>query len=217
MFSNQPEVSTTSGSKVMAHYVILTKVVTLTLIFIRFLPKKKCQGPWNWVHELSNFQKDRTSRVACTSCNYGQTNRQTDKQTDRQTAVTNILCKNLRFCKVTNRGDQYTLRKSEISQSNESRSESGYFAKPLSFNCVINIYCDKSRSNVKGQRSKAKGQGHSQFSPSASNEKCTMGRVLLMIQYYYNSRKYVTLNFDMWPWLVSLTLTLMFDLEVDLV
>ena len=47
-----------------------------------FTPKK-CQGPWNWVHELSNFQKDRTSRVACTSCNYGQTNRQTDKQTDR--------------------------------------------------------------------------------------------------------------------------------------
>ena len=40
MFSNQPEVSTTSGSKVMAHYVIFTKVVTLTLIFIRFLPKK---------------------------------------------------------------------------------------------------------------------------------------------------------------------------------
>ena len=59
--------------------------------------------------------------------------------------------------KQTNRGDQYTLRKSEISQSNESRSESGYFAKPLSFNCMINLYCDKSRSNVKGQRPKVKG------------------------------------------------------------
>ena len=33
--------------------------------------------------------------------------------------VTNILCKNLRFCKVTNRGDQYTLQKSTILQSNE--------------------------------------------------------------------------------------------------
>ena len=43
MFSNQPEVSTTSGSKVMAHYVIFTKVVTLTLIFIRFLPKKNAR------------------------------------------------------------------------------------------------------------------------------------------------------------------------------
>ena len=33
--------------------------------------------------------------------------------------MTNILCKNLRFCKVTNRGDQYTLQKSTILQSNE--------------------------------------------------------------------------------------------------
>ena len=39
-----------------------------------------------------------------------------------------------------------------------------------------------------------------------------MGRVLFMIKYYYNSRKYVTLTLDMWPWLVSLTLTLIFDL-----
>ena len=43
--------------------------------------QKNCQGPWNWVHELSKFQKDWTSGVACTSRNYGQTNRQT--QTDR--------------------------------------------------------------------------------------------------------------------------------------
>ena len=82
-FSNQPEASTTSSSKVMAHYVIFTKVVTLTLIFIRFSPKKICQGPWNWVHQLSKFQKDWTTGVACTSRNYGQTN--TDRQTDRQT------------------------------------------------------------------------------------------------------------------------------------
>ena len=33
------------------------------------------------------------------------TDRQTDRQTDRHTAVTNILCKNLQFCKVINRGD----------------------------------------------------------------------------------------------------------------
>ena len=38
-FSNQPEVSTTSGSKVMAHYVKFTKVVTLTLTLIRFWPR----------------------------------------------------------------------------------------------------------------------------------------------------------------------------------
>ena len=65
--------------------------------------KKICQGPWNGVHRLSKFQKDWTSGVACTSCNYGQTDKR--RQTDRQTAVTNILCKNLRFCKVINRGD----------------------------------------------------------------------------------------------------------------
>ena len=41
--------------------------------------------------------------------------------------------------------------------TNENRSESGYFAKQLSFYCVINLYCDKSRSNVKGQRPKVKG------------------------------------------------------------
>ena len=188
----------------MAHYVIFTKVVTLTLPFIRFSKKKVLHCRVS--RSTSAAKKIRTIGQVVwpvEPSEDGQTDKQdkqTDRQTDRQTAVTNILCKNRRFCK-----------------SNESRSESGYFAKPLSFNCVINIYCDKSRSNVKGQRSKAKGQGHSQFSPSASNEKCTMGRVLLMIQYYYNSRKYVTLTFDMWPWLVSLTLTLMFDLEVDLV
>ena len=71
----------------------------LDLDLYPILTQKNCQGPWNWVHELSNFQKDRTSRVACTSCNYGQTNRQTDRQ--------------------TNRGDQYTLQKSTILQSNE--------------------------------------------------------------------------------------------------
>ena len=52
----------------------------LDLDLYPILTQKNCQGPWNWVHELSNFQKDRTSRVACTSCNYGQTNRQTDRQ-----------------------------------------------------------------------------------------------------------------------------------------
>ena len=42
-----------------------------------------CQGPWNWVHQLSKFQKYWTSGVACTSCNYGQTDKQTDRQTDK--------------------------------------------------------------------------------------------------------------------------------------
>ena len=41
-------------------------------------------------------------------------------------------------------------------QTNESRSESGYFAKALTFYCVIDLDCNKSSSKVKGQ-------GHSQF------------------------------------------------------
>ena len=93
----------------MAHYVIFTKVVTLTLIFIRFSPKKIARVLGTEYMSCQIFRKiDRTSRVACTSCNYGQTDRQTD---NRQT---NILCKNQ-----TNRGDQYTLQKSTILQSNE--------------------------------------------------------------------------------------------------
>ena len=73
-----------------------TKVVTLTLTLTPILPKKLCQGTWARVHQLYKFQKDRTSIVACRAFKDGQT----DRQTDRQTAVTNILCKNLRFCKV---------------------------------------------------------------------------------------------------------------------
>ena len=41
------------------------------------------------------------------------------------------------------------------------------------------------------------GQRHSQFGPNASNENCTMVRVLFRIKYYYNSRKYVTLTFNL--------------------
>ena len=96
-FFNQSEVSTTSGSKVMAHYVKFTKVVTLTLTLIRFWPNNFarvlrvesicCQnfrkiGPVMWPVERSR------------------TDKHTNNQTDRQTVVTNILCKNLRFCKV---------------------------------------------------------------------------------------------------------------------
>ena len=60
------------------------------------------------------------------------------------------------------------------------------------------------------QHVNVKGQWHSQFSPNASHEKCTMGRVLSMIKYYYNSGKYVTLTFDIWPWPLCLTLRLIY-------
>ena len=66
------------------------------------------------------------------------------------------------------------------------------------------------------QHVNVKGQEHSQFGHKASNEKCTMDSALFRIQYHYNSQKYVTLTFDIWHWLLSLTLTLMYDLEIDL-
>ena len=78
--------------------------------------KTICQGPWTRIHHMSKFQKDWTTGVACTSRNYGQTNKQTDRQTDRQ----------------TNRGDQYTLQKSTILQSNKPRWPI-YFAKIYDF------------------------------------------------------------------------------------
>ena len=93
----QPEVSTTSGLKVMAHYVIFTKVMTLTLNFIRFQKQIfwKVLDP-DYISCKKN-QDDRSSGVACTSRTDGQTGKQTNRQTDR--------------------GDQYTLQKSTILQS----------------------------------------------------------------------------------------------------
>ena len=80
-FCNQPEVSTTSGSKVMAHYLIFTKVVTLTLpvdrfffFFVRivlglediFCQKSRTIGPAVWsVHrEKTDRQTDRQMKAA---------------------------------------------------------------------------------------------------------------------------------------------------------
>ena len=95
-----------TGSKVMAHYVIFTKVVNLTLTLTRLLPKNFARVLLPEYISCKKIQKDRTCSVACRAFKDGQTY----KQTDRRTVVTNILCKNLRFCKVTNRGDQYTLQ-----------------------------------------------------------------------------------------------------------
>ena len=89
--------------KSYGHYLIFTKVVTLTLPFVRLSKKKvlHCRvsrkirtiGQSVWPVEPLKTDKQ-TNRQA---------DRQTDKQTDRQ----------------TNRGDQYTFRKSKISKSNK--------------------------------------------------------------------------------------------------
>ena len=75
---------------------------------------------WTRIHHMSKNQDDRSSGVACTSRTDGQTNRQTDTHTDRQTdRQTDKPRWPIYFCKVTNRGDQYTLQKSTILQSNK--------------------------------------------------------------------------------------------------
>ena len=96
----QPEVSTTSGVKVMAHYVNFTKVMTLTLNFIRFQKKKiwKVLDP-----DYISCKKIRTIGPVVWPVHREPTDKQANRQTDRQ----------------TDRGDQYTLQKSTILQSNE--------------------------------------------------------------------------------------------------
>ena len=131
----------------------------------------------------------------------GVTDKQTDKQTDRQTNGTDQYT--LRKCpsgfrKVTNRGDQST-----ILQSNESR-----FAKlqvqtwrwwrndqSLLSDSIIDLDYNMSMSKVKDTVNLVLHQMKS------------VQWVLSMIKYYYNSGKYVTLTFDMWPWPFCLTLT----------
>ena len=65
----------------MAHYVIFTKVVTLTLIFIRF-KKKKILGRTN--QNTSHVKKSGRSPVVW-PVHREQTDKQTDRQSDRQT------------------------------------------------------------------------------------------------------------------------------------
>ena len=66
---------------------------------------------------MSKNQDDRSSGVACTSRTDGQ--KQTDRHADRQTDSQ------------TNRGDQYTLQKSTILQSNKQTWALQYLALPL--------------------------------------------------------------------------------------
>ena len=74
----------------MAHYVIFTKVVTLTLTLIRFHKKKN----WEVLEpEYIICQKFETIGPVVWPVDREPTDRQTNRQTDRR----------------TNRGDQYTL------------------------------------------------------------------------------------------------------------
>ena len=100
----------------MSYYVIFTKVVTLTLTVTRILPKN-CDGVLGPEYiNCKNFRNIGPVVWPVRSRTDGQTNRQTDKQTNRQTD------------RQTNRGDQYTLQKSTILQSNERTTDNSTLA-----------------------------------------------------------------------------------------
>ena len=117
--------------------------------------------------------------------------------------MTNILCKNLRFCKVTNRGDQYTLQKSTILQSNERALRECILCKIGLADWVIYLV------DWQWQRSRTQSIG-----PNHSNEKCAMSRVLFGINIAAIQNicdldlLHLTLTFflDIWPWYLTLKL-----------
>ena len=123
--------------KSYGHYLIFTKVVTLTLPFVRLSKKKVLHCRVSRRHLLQKNQDDRTSGAACRAFEDRQTNRQTDKQTqtDRQ----------------TDRGDQYTFRKSKISKIMKAAQRAGLlFETTTFFYSAIDIDCNMSRWKVKG-------------------------------------------------------------------
>ena len=82
----------------MGHYVISTKVVTLTLIFIRFSPKKIARVLGTEYISCQNFRKIEpvvwpVHRAITDRQTDRQTNRQTDRQTDERALRECILCK----------------------------------------------------------------------------------------------------------------------------
>ena len=82
----------------MGHYVISTKVVTLTLIFIRFSPKKFARVLGTEYISCQNFRKIEpvvwpVHRAITDRQTDRQTNRQTDRQTDERALLECILCK----------------------------------------------------------------------------------------------------------------------------
>ena len=120
-----------------------------------------------------------------------QTDRQTDKQTDRQTD------------RQTNRGDQYTLQKSTILQSNERALRECILCKIGLTDWVIYLV------DWQWQRSRTQSIG-----PNDSNEKCAMSRVLFRINIAAIQKirdldlLHLTLTFflDLWPWYLTLRL-----------
>ena len=168
----------------MAHYVIFTKVVTLTLIFIRFSPKNFARVLGTEYISCQNFRK---IEPVVWPVHRAITDRQTNRQTDRQ----------------THRGDQYTLQKSTILQSNERALLECILCKIGLTDWVIYLV------DWQWQRSRTQSIG-----PNDSNEKCAMSRVLFGINIAAIQKirdldlLHLTLTFflNIWPWHLTLRL-----------
>ena len=128
----------------MAHCLIFTKVMTLTLPFIWFSKQKL---PIVLGLEDIRCHKIRTIGPAVWSVH----REMTDRQTNERALGECILCKMLAF-----------------------------------YICDWHWLVEDLR--------------HNQFGPNSLTERCIM--ILFMMKYYYNSRKYVTLTFEIWPWFI---------------
>ena len=106
----------------------------------------------------------------------------------------------------TNRGDQYTLQKSTILQSNERALLECILCKIGLTDWVIYLV------DWQWQRSRTQSIG-----PNDSNEKCAMSRVLFVINIAAIQKirdldlLHLTLTFflDLWPWYLTLRLDLL--------
>ena len=168
----------------MAHYVIFAKMVTLTLTFTRFKKKKI----WKVLEPAYiSCQKIRTIGPVVWPVDREPTDKQTNRQTDR--------------------GDQYTLQKSTILQSNKQTDERALRECIL---CKIGL-ADWVIYLVDWQWQRSRTQS---IGPNHSNEKCAMSRVLFGINIAAIQKicdldlLHLTLTFflNIWPWYLTLRL-----------
>ena len=177
---------------------------------------------WPWPWTLSDFNKKKFGRslIQITSAvkkirtigpvvwpvHREPTDKHANRQTDRrggQCTSTILQVTNRQTDRQTNRGDQYTLQKSTILQSNERALRECILCKIGLTDWVIYLV------DWQWQRSRTQSIG-----PNDSNEKCAMSRVLFGINIAAIQKirdldlLHLTLTFflDIWPWYLTLRL-----------